>query len=85
MKPVSTEVAVGSRLTGFRSGSIDDLTKIGTMEIFPRIDKVPTWDPVDEFSFPVADLPVKNFIDDSLKLDNFKEVKVNCILALKYL
>lgn len=36
---------------------------------------VPTWEPTDSFSFPVARLPVLNVVPDNLTLDDFSDVK----------
>jgi serine/threonine protein kinase len=35
----------------------------------------PTWDPVDPFSYPVADIPVKNWVPDNLEMEHFTEIQ----------
>ena len=35
----------------------------------------PTWDPVDPFSYPVADIPVNTAVPDNLAMEHFTDIK----------
>eukprot|EP00596_Hydrurales_sp_CCMP1899_P008334 CAMPEP_0119047376 /NCGR_PEP_ID=MMETSP1177-20130426/52811_1 /TAXON_ID=2985 /ORGANISM="Ochromonas sp, Strain CCMP1899" /LENGTH=669 /DNA_ID=CAMNT_0007021909 /DNA_START=346 /DNA_END=2355 /DNA_ORIENTATION=- len=35
----------------------------------------PTWDPVDEFSYPVAEIPISSLVPDNLLLEHFDDVQ----------
>lgn len=35
----------------------------------------PTWEPVDTFSFPIANIPIKCFVPDNLTFNSFEEMK----------
>ena len=35
----------------------------------------PTWDPVDPFSYPVANIPLKNWVPDNLIMEHFTEIQ----------
>ena len=34
-----------------------------------------TWDPVDPFSYPVGNIPVKNWVPDNLEMEHFTEIQ----------
>jgi len=46
-----------------------------SVDRFSSHSSVPTWDPMDSFSYPVADIPLKCKIPNNLTLDCFSEVK----------
>lgn len=54
-------------------GTIVDKTTISTG---PAISTFypPTWEPGDEFSFPVADMPVRNWVPDNLTMEHFTDI-----------
>jgi serine/threonine protein kinase len=35
----------------------------------------PTWDPVDPFSYPIGNIPVKNWVPDNLEMEHFTEIQ----------
>lgn len=35
----------------------------------------PTWDPVDAFSYPIGNIPVKNWVPDNLEMEHFTEIQ----------
>jgi hypothetical protein len=61
-----------------RNGSMDNLTKMGSLSIAARANggtSLSTWDTGDLFSFPVAAIPIKIISPDGLTLDDFREVR----------
>lgn len=35
----------------------------------------PTWDPMDPFSYPIGNIPVKNWVPDNLEMEHFTEIQ----------
>ena len=58
-----------------RVNSLDDLAKMATLSLGNIETHVPAWEAVDNFSFPVASIPVKASTQENLTLDDFKDVR----------